>query len=86
MKLSEQVEAATGVDREVEGLVDAERSLLERAPNDLRISWGGAIEERWSIGVSCSIKTRNELRALIEILTILNAASDPAQGGCDERG
>lgn len=56
----------------------AGRSLLQRAPRDLNIRWGGAMGERWDIAVSCTAKTRDEVMALIEILTRLSDSSEPA--------
>ena len=54
-------------------------SIFERGPRDLRIHWEGTLDARWEIGISCNIKTADELRALVEILSLLSAASEPSE-------
>lgn len=51
-------------------------SLLERSPKDMKLNWSGNMNERWSIGVQCTIATKDEAEAVIAILSHLSEHSD----------
>ena len=53
------------------------KSLLERAPADLKIQWQGGLAERWTIRVEATIVGPDEAEAVREIIHLLSLASDP---------
>jgi len=68
-------------------LLAGRRSLLERAPKDLRMQWQGDAEGGWTVGLSCTVTDRDELDALIQTLTLIGDASYPraaTMGGSDD--
>lgn len=58
----------------------AGKSLIERMPADFCIHWQGNLSERMSIRIEATIRTADELHAVVTSLTHLSAHSEPASG------
>jgi len=53
------------------------KSLLDRAPKDLKLHWQGGMGEEWAIRIEATIMGSDEADAVREIIRVLSAASGP---------